>query len=147
GHRLRLALEAVTPVPSADDDRDAGQRAADALDTLAQGALSDPGSKSGAHVTPHVSLMMSAETLTDMRALAESPNADARSAPGMRALAESPNADARSAPGMRALAESPSADTGSPPGGPLDRRRSHRANLPGHSDPATLEDGTPVAPS
>src|SRR5690606_21184382 len=113
GHRLRLALEAVTPVPSADDDRDAGQRAADALDTLAQGALSDPGSKSGAHVTPHVSLMMSAETLAGMRALAESPNADAVSAPG----------------------------------GPGDRRRSNRVNVPGHSDPATLEDGTPVAPS
>lgn len=63
GHRLRLALEAVTPVPSEGDDRDPAQRAADALDLVAHGVLADPGSKPGAHVPPHVSLVMTAETL------------------------------------------------------------------------------------
>lgn len=69
GHRLRLALEAVTPVPSSDDDRDPTQRAADALDALAQGALSDPSSKPGGHVPPHVSLIVTEHTLTGLRAL------------------------------------------------------------------------------
>lgn len=69
GHRLRLALEAVTPVPSSDDSRDHGQRAADALDALAQAALADPASKPGGHVPPHVSVIMTDETLAGLRVL------------------------------------------------------------------------------
>ncbi len=69
GHRLRLALEAATTRPAADDDRDPGQRAADALDTIAIGVLSSPDTKPGAHVPPHVSLIMDVETIVSSRAL------------------------------------------------------------------------------
>lgn len=72
GHRLRLALEAVTPVPGIGDTRDHGQRAADALDALAQGALADPASRPGGHVPPHVSIIMTERTLAGLRAAASS---------------------------------------------------------------------------
>jgi hypothetical protein len=62
GHRLRLALEAVTPRPAADDDRTGEQRAADALVTLAEGALTEPGTAPGAAVRPHVSVLVREET-------------------------------------------------------------------------------------
>ncbi len=61
GHRLRLALEAVTPRPAADDDRDAGQRAADGLDSIARTVLADTETKPGGHVPPQVTMILSAE--------------------------------------------------------------------------------------
>lgn len=60
GHRLRLALEAVTPRPAVDDDRDPGQRAADALDSIAQAALADVETKPGGHVPPQVTMILTA---------------------------------------------------------------------------------------
>ena len=62
GHRLRLALEAVTPRPAADDDRTAEQRAADALVALAENALTEPSTAPGAAVRPHVSVLVREET-------------------------------------------------------------------------------------
>lgn len=119
GHRLRLALEAVTPVPSLEDDRDHGQRAADALDTLAQAALTDPTSKPGGHVPPHVSIIMTEQTLAGLRALAAR-DGDAADGP---VPAECPGTSTSGAPSS-APHEGISAD---------------------HAfDPATLEDGTPV---
>ncbi|HEY3438371.1 MAG TPA: DUF222 domain-containing protein, partial [Actinotalea sp.] len=68
GHRLRLALEAVTARPAADDDRSAEQRRADALDVLAEKVLALPETSSGAAVRPHVSLHMSDATWAALRA-------------------------------------------------------------------------------
>ncbi len=68
GHRLRLALEALSPRPAADDDRSAGQRSADALEALAETVLSLPATGSGAAVRPHVSFLMTEETWVALRA-------------------------------------------------------------------------------
>lgn len=68
GHRVRLALEALSPRPAADDDRTPGQRNADALDALAETVLSLPATGSGAAVRPHVSFLMTEETWAALRA-------------------------------------------------------------------------------
>ena len=67
GHRLRLALEAVSGQPAADDDRSPEQRRADALLTIAEKVLALPETGSGAAVRPHVSFLMSAETWVGLR--------------------------------------------------------------------------------
>lgn len=67
GHRLRLALEALSPRPAADDDRSPAQRAADALDALAETVLSLPETGSGAAVRPHVSFLMTEDTWAALR--------------------------------------------------------------------------------
>ncbi|WP_448060980.1 DUF222 domain-containing protein [Cellulomonas hominis] len=67
GYRLRLALEAASPRPAQDDDRSNEQRAADALSTLAEHVLADPGTQPGAAVRPHVSFVMREETWTALR--------------------------------------------------------------------------------
>ncbi len=68
GHRLRLALEAVSPRPSADDVRSSEQRRADALVDLGEAVLADPGTTTGASVRPHVSFHLTAETWAALRA-------------------------------------------------------------------------------
>ena len=68
GHRLRLALEALTPRPAADDDRTAEQRRADALTAMADTILSLPDTVPGAAQTPHVSFLMTAEAWAGLRA-------------------------------------------------------------------------------
>ena len=68
GHRLRLALEALSPRPAADDDRDAGQRCADALDAMAGRILASAETKPGGHVPPQVSMILTAETWAAARA-------------------------------------------------------------------------------
>ena len=67
GHRLRLALEAANPRPSADDERSYEQRQADALDAIAERILALPDTTSGAAVRPHVSFIMDARTWAAMR--------------------------------------------------------------------------------
>ncbi|MBX9245137.1 DUF222 domain-containing protein [Actinotalea ferrariae] len=71
GHRLRLALEAVSPRPGQDDERTSEQRRADALDVLAEKVLAMPQTGSGASVRPHISFLMDAETWAGLRALRE----------------------------------------------------------------------------
>src|SRR5665648_662664 len=68
GHRLRLALEAATGRPAADDDRLPEQRRADALEMITERILSLPDTTSGAAVRPHVSFVMTAETWVGLRA-------------------------------------------------------------------------------
>ncbi len=62
GATFRTALEAVTPVPGADDDRTSGQRCADAFALLAARALDSGSDKIGAQIRPHISLIVPAET-------------------------------------------------------------------------------------
>lgn len=68
GHRLRLALEALTPRPAADDDRDAGQRCADALAEMAERTLAAGDNKPGAHVPPQITMILTEEAWYAARA-------------------------------------------------------------------------------
>ncbi|NCT91060.1 DUF222 domain-containing protein [Cellulomonas sp. APG4] len=114
GHRLRLALEAVSPRPGADDERSAEQRRADALDVLAEKVLSAPDTLSGAAVRPHVSLHMTERTWAELRAAHLASTAGGAGASGN-------------------VADRHGAATGEGAGA------SSRT-----TDPATLDDGTPV---
>lgn len=67
GHRLRLALEAVSPHPGVDDDRAPEQRRADALVQLADRALDDTGPATGRAGRPHVSLVLTEPTWRALR--------------------------------------------------------------------------------
>ncbi|WP_407342292.1 DUF222 domain-containing protein [Pengzhenrongella phosphoraccumulans] len=62
GHQVALALEAATPRPAADDDRDYGQRNADALGSIADRILASVNTKPGAHVPPQVSVILTEAT-------------------------------------------------------------------------------------
>ena len=72
GHRLRLALEALSPRPAADDDRTPEQRRADALAAMADKLLSLPDTVPGAAQSPHVSFVITAEAWADLRVAARS---------------------------------------------------------------------------
>jgi hypothetical protein len=68
GNRLAHALEALSPRPAVEDDRDAAQRRADALDAMASRILALADTKPGAHVPPQVTMIVSAETWRAARA-------------------------------------------------------------------------------
>ena len=67
GHRLQLALEAVSPRPALHDDRTSEQRRADALAMLADRTLEDPATVTGAAVRPHVSVLVREATWVSLR--------------------------------------------------------------------------------
>lgn len=69
GQVLRQAIEALSPRPAEGDDRSPEQRRADALETMAAAVLGDPGTLSGSAVRPHVSLVMTDESLAAHRQL------------------------------------------------------------------------------
>ena len=69
GHRLRLALEALSPRPAADDDREPAQRRADALEAMADRLLGLPDVVPGAAQRPHVSFLMTEETWAALRSM------------------------------------------------------------------------------
>ncbi len=125
GHRLRLALEAVTPRPGADDDRDAGQRAADGLDTIARAVLADVETKPGGHVPAQVTMILSAEDWAAAQAERSRRRAGARARARARAGVDADAGRAGAGDAERAGA----GDVGS---------------APVRVRPATLEDGTPV---
>ena len=82
GHRLRLALEAFSPRPGADDERTFEQRQADALETMADKILSLPDTVAGAAQRPHVSFLMTEESWVALRARREArPATDAFTPP------------------------------------------------------------------
>jgi hypothetical protein len=68
GRRLTLALEAVSPRPAADDDRDHGQRCADAIDAMAGQILSRTDTKPGGHVPPQITMILTEATWVAARA-------------------------------------------------------------------------------
>ena len=67
GHKFTLALEALTPRPGADDDRDPAQRRADALALMAEQVLDAPDEAPGNPARPHVSLVLREETWHALR--------------------------------------------------------------------------------
>lgn len=125
GYRLRLALEALTPRPAADDDRTPEQRRADALATMADKLLSLPDTVPGAAQTPHVSFLMSAEAWAALRGAqrAAGPGVEGAGTEGAGAEDTGAVADA-GADGLAGLLAA---------AGPM--------------EPVTMEDGTPVPPS
>lgn len=84
GHRLRLALEAVSPRPGLDDERTPEQRRADALVHLADRALDDTGPATGPTGRPHVSLVLTEPTWQALRTAArrDEPHAAEPGRPG-----------------------------------------------------------------
>src|SRR5690554_585545 len=118
GHKVKLALEAATAKPAADDTRDFTQRSADALETIAEHALASGTMKNGALVRPHVSLIMTETSFTETR----------------RELHR--RAQAAAAPDA-------TTEEGSPGSTDLDGSGSSEgSNQPSTCTPATLEDGT-----
>ena len=73
GATVRTALEALTPVPAAGDERTSDQRRADALTTMAARVVDRGADKIGAQIRPHLSLLVPAETWAEMREQAENP--------------------------------------------------------------------------
>lgn len=65
GHTVRLALDAASPRPAAEDTRTRGQRQADALHDLAAATLTE--AKTPGHARPHVLITMDAETFRAAR--------------------------------------------------------------------------------
>lgn len=67
GNLVQRAIDALNPLPTADDDRDRGQRQADAFERMARSVLSDRATTPGSVVMPQVTLMVSEETWTALR--------------------------------------------------------------------------------
>lgn len=137
GHRLRLALEAVSPRPGLDDERAPEQRRADALVQLADRALDDTGPATGPAGRPHVSLVLSESTWRALRA-------GGRRSVGERGVAgEHGAADGRSVAGDRGPGrEREAADARRVAGG---RAAAGERGAGGRSDPARPSAGSAVA--
>jgi hypothetical protein len=125
GHRLTLALEALSARPAVEDDRDHGQRQADALDAMSVRILASAETKPGAYVPPQVTMILSEETWLAARAERDRRRAHARA--GRRDAA------------VGSPADPVTADGGDRSGGD--------GGEPLRYDPATLEDGRPVPAS
>jgi Domain of unknown function (DUF222) len=160
GHRLTLALEALSPRPGVDDDRDLGQRRADAMDTMAQRILSSSDTKPGAHVPTQVTMILTEHTWIAARAERDRRRSRTRSRAG---ATSSGGADAlRSAEAMLSGDTMRNADDVVKDGGDAEVVRGADATVADGGSgepagaatqdtepalrypPATLEDGTPV---
>ncbi|WNB86031.1 DUF222 domain-containing protein [Cellulomonas sp. ATA003] len=137
GHKVALALEALSPRPAEDDDRDPGQRRADALTDMAEHVLADPGTKPGGHVPPQITMILTPDTWVAARS-----ERDRRRRAAGASTVNKARTGARVATGMRAGAGGvgPVAgdSAGDAAGGPVARTE------PVAYPAATLEDGTPV---
>ena len=119
GHRLRIALEATGETP--DEHRTPEQARADALLALAEHALAAPTARPGAAVRPHVSLVLTEETFTQIRTATSRDQAAPTGTSGAGSTATGPT------------------PTGT---GPTDTTPTDATT--GTAPPATLDDGTPV---
>jgi len=119
GHRLRIALEATGETP--DEHRTPEQARADALLALAEHALAEPSTRPGAAVRPHVSLVLTEETFTQIRTATSRDQAAPTGTSGAGSTATGPT------------------PTGT---GPTDTTPTDATT--GTAPPATLDDGTPV---
>lgn len=68
GSLFQRAVDALNPQPAADDDRDRGQRQADALTAMSQRILADQTTIPGSVAPPQVTLIMREETWAALRA-------------------------------------------------------------------------------
>ncbi|RYV51069.1 HNH endonuclease signature motif containing protein [Pengzhenrongella frigida] len=161
GQKLTLALEAVAGRPGINDDRDFGQRNADALTSLALAALGDPTTKPGAHVPPQISLILTEATWIAAQADRERRRASLTTfgflgtvEPGLDGddtRSSEPGRDG----GDHRTPSTPASGVPAEPGEPGEAAGEageaadgQRANgEPASYAPATLEDGTPVAAS
>ncbi|WP_175559117.1 HNH endonuclease signature motif containing protein [Sanguibacter gelidistatuariae] len=126
GRQLDAAVEAAMHRPADGDDRDYSQRKADALVDVADRAMSGGSFKNGAAVRPHVSIIMTEDTL----------------AQGVRELR-------RRATVAEAEAQGPGADQSAGQGevageGAGEGTRDGATSASVQFEPATFEDGTPV---
>ena len=146
GHRLRLALEAVTPRPAADDDRTSEQRAADALVTLAENALTEPATAPGASVRPHVSLLVREETWRRHRRHAPRPRGglEMESQPGSGAASETPAEAVAGAPELTTDVPELTTDVPEPFVDTAEPATDVPEPVGGVPELATWEDGTPL---
>lgn len=141
GQTLRIALEAAMNRPEDGDDRDYGQRCADALVDVAERAVNGGSLKGGALVRPHVSVIMTEATFVEARrelrrraAQAAAARADAENT----ADADDPRRGAASTSKNTTAVSSADADvTATAVPAPV-------LNAPETVDPVTFEDGTPV---
>ncbi len=67
GHVVQRAIDALCPQPGADDDRDRGQRQADAWEQMAKAVLDDPATTPGSRIPAQVTLMISEQTWAALR--------------------------------------------------------------------------------
>jgi hypothetical protein len=102
GQALRAALEAVTPVPAAGDDRTSDQRRAAALGALARVALDNGLTGKGQAVRPRIGILVSHETMQNLTDRARAAQ-EGRTLPGL-------------APGLspQTVAQTPQFEDGTP---------------------------------
>jgi hypothetical protein len=136
GHRLTLALEAVTPKPGPEDDREPEQRRADALDTIASAVLGSADTKPGAHVPAQVTLILTEETWRAVQGERDRQRAQLARPAGPTGGSAGPTGDGPTGDGPTgAAALAGDAAAAGEPG---------EDGEAGGYLPATLEDGTPV---
>ncbi|WP_146903550.1 HNH endonuclease signature motif containing protein [Cellulomonas aerilata] len=102
GQALREALESLTPVPAAGDDRTADQRRAAALGSMARLVLDNAATGTGRTVRPRIGVLVSHETMQNLVDRAQAAQ-DRRTLPGL-------------APGLspRTVAQTPQFEDGTP---------------------------------
>ena len=155
GRTLLLALEALSPAPGAGDDRDFGQRNADALTMMAKSVLSSADTKPGAPVPVQVSFILTEATWLAAKAAREARRASLATFgfPTEPDNADDGSGDCAVGGAAGAATGGSGADASSPVLGAGTGAAAGAGGCtgdlplvwgPGSYEPATFEDGTPV---